>query len=543
MKSMYERLLSEIKTEYKKIVSTEEKIEFLLDKRRTFKAENTTKEAKIIIQWFTDEIEKIKLLRQLESKSEKPTTNIHPELFEIQSLSEKYEQTIRVTKIATKEDIERFNQWQGNTLKVGDKYSIIPEPNNKEELFERFEKLHAQRYFETLQDIFNQKYGEGNEKIIKDELSALKGFIERANKLSTAETFKNKWVDPKEADLYEYSRLANNYYKNPQLPFYPLSYFNNNAVLVYAKYFLYKQWLEDKLDELKKKFPTQQTTEQMKENLLQSVACSKGDEIIDEIDKIYLDKSLLTGRKIVLIGDRKDIFKLGEKHIKDGVASISFDKKEYIFPEWKIKDIVDCCKDRLRKLKRWQTEETLSPQLSRKNVENKSNSFVQLLITGIKELQERGVKEPFIFNLKNSNEKDESGFRDWFSVFFQRHGFVALPERKKEKGRIDLIVKHDDFGEKKIEFKIWYNPDKKEIVNQIYSYLTDFNNEGYIFMINDMKSQIIEEYKCIVTQNLKNNWDGTWDILNNDGYEYFKSGHNIGANLKTIYHFNFNIYP
>lgn len=162
--------------------------------------------------------------------------------------SEKYEQSIRVTKIATEEDIERFSQWQGNALKVGDEYSIIPEPINKEELFERFEKLNAQCYFETLQGIYIQKYGEGNKKIIKDELSALNSFIEKSNELSTTETFKNKWVDPKEADLYEYSRLANNYYKNPKLPFSPISYFNNNAVQVYARYFLYKNWLEDKLN-------------------------------------------------------------------------------------------------------------------------------------------------------------------------------------------------------------------------------------------------------------------------------------------------------
>jgi hypothetical protein len=94
--------------------------------------------------------------------------------------------------------------------------------------------------------------------------------------------------------------------------------------------------------------PPQQTTKQIKEKLLQMVGCSKGDEIIDEINKIFLDESLSNGQKIVLIGDRKDIFKLGEKHIKDGAVSISFDEKKYIFPEWKVRDIIDCCKDRLK---------------------------------------------------------------------------------------------------------------------------------------------------------------------------------------------------
>ena len=360
------------------------------------------------------------------------------------SESEKYEQSIRVTKIATDEDIERFNQWQGNTIKVGDKYSIIPEPNNKEELFERFEKLHAQSYFERLQGIFIQKYGVGNQKIIKDELSALNSFIEKANELSTTETFKNKWVDPKEADLYEYSRLANNYYKNPQLPFYPLSYFNNNAIQVYAQYFLYKQWLEDKLVELKKVLPTQQTTEQMKENLLQLVACSKGDEIIDEIDKIYLDKSLLTGRKIVLIGDRKDIFKLGEKHIIDGVASISFDEKEYIFPEWKIKDIVDCCKDRLKKLKRRQAEEAI-------NVEYNFKSVITTISESCKEIVAqpelyKTLKKHFegILDKQRENHRTAhiiSKFNNKSSKYIiENQHLTGQSETKKSAGTVDFAV-------------------------------------------------------------------------------------------------------
>lgn len=47
--------------------------------------------------------------------------------------------------------------------------------------------------------------------------------------------------------MHEYSRLANNYYKNPNLPFSPYSFFNNEAINIYAKYFLYKEWLENQL--------------------------------------------------------------------------------------------------------------------------------------------------------------------------------------------------------------------------------------------------------------------------------------------------------
>jgi len=62
-------------------------------------------------------------------------------------------------------------------------------------------------------------------------------------------------------------------------------------------------------------------------------------------------------------------------------------------------------------------------------------------------------------------------------------------------------------------------------------------------MINDSKNSIDTEYKNIITQNTQNKWDGAWEILNHDSYSFFKSKHNIGSNVKTMYHFIYNIYP
>lgn len=70
MNSMYESRLSEIKAICKKIISTEGKITFLLDRRRAFSPPKyTAPEAEIITQWCTDEIEKINILKQFENKS------------------------------------------------------------------------------------------------------------------------------------------------------------------------------------------------------------------------------------------------------------------------------------------------------------------------------------------------------------------------------------------------------------------------------------------------------------------------------------------
>lgn len=69
MDLMYERYHLEIKSRYNQIVGDKKKIDFLIDERRSFKIENPGKEAEALVQWFTDEIEKIRILSQLDNKS------------------------------------------------------------------------------------------------------------------------------------------------------------------------------------------------------------------------------------------------------------------------------------------------------------------------------------------------------------------------------------------------------------------------------------------------------------------------------------------
>mgnify|MGYP003110018179 CR=1 FL=1 len=162
--------------------------------------------------------------------------------------AEEYEASIRVVKKATKEDAERLN------IEIGEEFTIIPEPKNKTELLERFENLHAQRLFEAQLRLFKRKYGDPSKKVIEDELKELNTFISKASQLSTTETFKNKYIgDTHLRDLHELSRLTNGYYRNPNKPFSAFGYFNNNAPLVYGKYILFKEWLQNELNEYKSK--------------------------------------------------------------------------------------------------------------------------------------------------------------------------------------------------------------------------------------------------------------------------------------------------
>lgn len=195
--------------------------------------------------------------KQFSNTLDKRQSFLNSKLEEFKNLSEsqKYEQSIRVSRDVTEEYLEKNLFFKQIGIKEGDNYSQIPEPKNREEAIERLKKYDAQKRFEYLKEIFSQKYGNSiNVKIIEDELKPIYKFIEEANKLSTLDAFENKDT----SDYLEYLRLANRYYENANLPYYSYhTYFNygqkNNSLLIYAKYFLYKLWLEEKREIYTKK--------------------------------------------------------------------------------------------------------------------------------------------------------------------------------------------------------------------------------------------------------------------------------------------------
>lgn len=97
---------------------------------------------------------------------------------------------------------------------------------------------------------------------------------------------------------------------------------------------------------------------------------------------------------------------------------------------------------------------------------------------------------------------------------------------------------------KVIEFKGWWNNDKKLIINQICSYLTEFESEGFIFMINDKHLDITKKYKEMIQSPAMNFIENSWTEISVEpsGYSYFISKHNISRKGKTIYHFIFPIH-
>lgn len=172
--------------------------------------------------------------------------------------------------------------------------------------------------------------------------------------------------------------------------------------------------------------------------------------------------------------------------------------------------------------------------------------FVLDMVSGMRQLQKNGLNEACISNVKENQPDKESSFRYWFKNFFSARypNAIVTAEEEKGNGRIDLKVIIGN-NEKIIEFKGWWNSDKAELISQISSYLTDFEKEGYIFMINHLKTKdIVPGYKTLMTQESMGYLQDTWAVhqFDNTDMHYFSSKHKIGVKEKVVYHFIFNVY-
>jgi hypothetical protein len=72
-----------------------------------------------------------------------------------------------------------------------------------------------------------------------------------------------------------------------------------------------------------------------------------------------------------------------------------------------------------------------------------------------------------------------------------------------------------------IEFKGWWNRDKNNIVNRLQGYMTDFDREGYLMMINHTSKNISEEYKEMICNDQMNYIPDTWEQIGLQNSDFF----------------------
>ena len=176
---------------------------------------------------------------------------------------------------------------------------------------------------------------------------------------------------------------------------------------------------------------------------------------------------------------------------------------------------------------------------------NDKLNFINDMIDGIELLQNNDTNEPCIVAIREDQPHKESLVRYFFKNFLtgRYKDTVVTAEEEKGDGRIDLKIYAKKIGNKIIEFKGWWNSDKDQLVEQLCGYLSDFENDGYIFMINHNKTKNISssyQEKIMADASFI---AGSWkEHLAKAGFRYFESAHTSAGKVKTIYHFIFNVY-
>lgn len=171
--------------------------------------------------------------------------------------------------------------------------------------------------------------------------------------------------------------------------------------------------------------------------------------------------------------------------------------------------------------------------------------FCDQVIAGIQEIQARERTLAFIDGLHNGKTGCEAEFRDFMRSWLKSYFTNALTEEIKGKGRIDLTISHPKIGKAIVEFKGWWNRDKNNIIQQVYKYITDFEKNAYLFIINHTAKHIDSDYRSIVTADANGYVPGSWKTLQYSftDFDYYVSKHKIGSKTRTLYHFIFNLHP
>jgi hypothetical protein len=173
--------------------------------------------------------------------------------------------------------------------------------------------------------------------------------------------------------------------------------------------------------------------------------------------------------------------------------------------------------------------------------------FLLAISNGIRQLQQNDTNEPCIINIRQNGPNRERSIQYWFRNFLAgRYPQAVIPaEEQSGQGRMDLKFYHPDMTHKVIEFKGWWNFDKKEVAKQTIGYLTDFEGEGFILMINHLPQvDITEKYRDRLTAPQMVYINNSWKVhpVENSAYSYFSSEHNLGGRHKQLFHFIFNAY-
>ncbi|OHE09663.1 MAG: hypothetical protein A2513_10095 [Sulfurimonas sp. RIFOXYD12_FULL_33_39] len=421
-------------------------------------------------------------------------------------------------------------------------------------------------YIENIFEISNggMDLNDRNKSIIFNNLLAVVGLSGDENLLTHIYDFKHKtisldWYEL--AEIYEFMNqgifeLNNTNYIQAQKYFLQIEQKNREGKAIQLAQFLNKICIIlkeyttiKKLDDIKTLFKYIKTIEveeffkeykEVIENyfyLLNAFILLLEDNVqIDELDirKNKLQEfNRLNLTTSEFIHKSFQLIKLIENYINDSQNSILKDniKNEY---EIKLKKLIDLSFD---------IKNETSFLYSLNSKEDINLLLCNLTLKTIELMQKNEptfVKE---YKLKKTTQLLEADFRNIVYYNFGLSLDITISaEALSRVGRTDLQLESKKFGTKTFEFKIWGSNDYKNVVKQIYEYLTDFEDVGFIFMVNKNKKTIDDEY----IENLKSNDMGyisnSFEKKEMNNYNILISKHKIHVKEKTIYHFIYNLY-
>lgn len=176
------------------------------------------------------------------------------------------------------------------------------------------------------------------------------------------------------------------------------------------------------------------------------------------------------------------------------------------------------------------------------HIKSERKNFIDDFVTGIKKLLEQGNSETSILNILDKRYH-EKPFRDFFSTWFDAKGYSTNRESLKGSLQIDLKVEHPSIEKKILEFKGWWHKRKKLVIQQLSNYLTLFDQEGYICIINQTNKSIEDPYQKMVTEHINGYIKGSWKKIRfkSSPFYYYTSNHRLDIQTKSLFHFIIDI--
>ena len=168
--------------------------------------------------------------------------------------------------------------------------------------------------------------------------------------------------------------------------------------------------------------------------------------------------------------------------------------------------------------------------------------FISDIVAGVRELHQLGNKHEAIKNILTKSPL-ETPFRDFFSIWFKAKNYDPSSESLKGTMHIDLKLKHLSIADKIIEFKGWWNAKKDLVVEQLFNYLTIFDDEGYIFIVNHTRVSIEDNYRQLIAQPKNGYVNNSWKKkrYRNTQFYYYISKHKVDNRTSIVTHFVFDV--